>query len=765
LRIVWPTIALLSLLVGFPTTAVALQPPAPQSASREGVAALEALLLRDGGPECDEAELQSAVRACHEKGRREAVALIDRALRDPDAATIRWRTAARAAALLPDPVLAEPLLARLEAAVATSAAPDKALLTALRAALEATRRRWLELEEERVSKGSADAALALLDHAEVTVRRAALARLVELAQRPEAPRGEPRDRVRAAALARWPDARPLPDDVGELARLAELVAVVDPVAARAQELARLFEHEQAVARRAALLPALRTFAPDLGGGDIAVVLAAALDAATLPAPVGSETAYVEALVDALRALADVRALPTLERRLAPACVPSIRTRSIAAIAEITRRSGSAESTRAVVERLAALLVNDDDPAVRFAASVGLAQLLETIVARLDPATPPAPDGAIDGDSVEVIFQAMRRALPKALSDRVLVEQCTRTLGRVPGRRAFAAEVLSDTLLSGEVPAPSREALLNGLKELAQRAGMPAILAELPRGGPSVESDAVGKAAYGALLAVLRVAVEGGSELDVELDAVDRLLALAKPVWAYWVAARLLDLLDRYDEAEPQHAIRLAYARATLAHREAGQLERGYSELEWVALQAPAATDRGAAARRLLLDFAELIGPALASDAALYGRDLLRELVDGAERSALCYRVAKLLFAAGEWQESYDWLDREVDEQSSSIEALVLKARAAARRDDPGALRDAVRLHELLLGRGGAGGGRLADDAPQRLACELALAGLLFDAGRDGDARLLLARLPSADDLPPELQAERRRIDERVGRGG
>lgn len=702
--------------------------------------------------ECSDEQLLAIARQPSDSGRRRSLFALAQLLRDPNVPVTTWRNAARLATHLPDPSLAEPLLARLELSFGEL---DRELVTALKGAIEATRRRWIELEVERVATGSAEAALTSLDHSESGLRRAAATRLVELLKRSEAVRDDIRDRLRETARSQFAEIEP--DGTVEFGLLAELLAAIDPERDLAIELSGLFSRTLDGARRAALLPALRSFPLERGGAEVAEALTATLREWVARPVASADAPFVEALLDALRPLADERRFDVLESATHVDQPEGVRVRAIAAATEAGRRATTAEGLSRVVERLAALLVDDHAASTRFAAVLGLGQLQEVLAARRES----GGESGTDAVSLARIFQAARDALRTTGDDRTLAETCIRTICRAPDRAADAAAVLAEALLRGVAEAGVREALLGGLKELGHRDGLPAILAQLPRGGPGSEADAVGKAAYGAWLAVLRSAEAAGDSLDVEIAAVDSSLALGEPEWAVAFAARLLERLDHYDEAEPQHRIRLAYGVSIAAQRHVASYRRAYEECEWVALQSPAGSDRGQLARQLLLELGEQIGPELAGDAVLYGGELLRELVDSTERGALCLRVARQLFAAGEWNGAYDWLDREHDEAGADLEVVLLKARAAARREDPAAMRDALRLHELLLGRGGAGGGRLPADSPLRVGCALALAGLLHDAGRTDDARALLAVLPEVAELPAELQAERRRIAEKL----
>lgn len=723
----------------------------------ERLAALESLLVGTEKSALDARALAALAKGFQDKGRREAVALLERLLADAARDDAAIAAVAELAAQLPDPSYAPALLARLDAAAATGRPPATSVVTALRAAHDAMRRRWIEGEEERIAKASPEALFALLDHAEPALRRAALVRLVEHAQRPDAVRSEPFEKSRPvlatrleAALAR----EPMPGGNEELRRLAELAILVEP-AATSETLRAAYAATPSDARRITLLPALRRLAGGPHASGAAQTVAQTLAEGRIAA---TTNAYAEAALDALRTLADEAVLPVLEAAMAPALPAVVRERAIGAAAEVARRSDSAAIARTQIDRLAALLVGDAEATVRFAAALGLSQLLESVAARASAA---GPESAVDRENVARIVDAMRRALPAALQDKALAEQCARVLCRDPSRAELAAQELSGALLGAEPPpAPAvREVLLNGLKELAHPAGLAAIVAQLPRGGPSVvEADPVGKAALAALLRVQKQA--GERRLAVDLEIVERFLAVPSPEWALSFVAPLIDGVRNHEEAEAQHAIRLLYARTALAALDASRYERAFEECEWVALQERADAPAGRLAREVLVELAERIGAPRALDAALYARDLRRVLDDPAARAALDLRVARLLFAAGEWEAAYRALDA-IDERSAPLDAVILRARAAARRDDVNALRDALRLHELLLGAAGAGGGRLPAEAVERVALSLTLAGLLLDAGRDADSVALLARLPAADALAPELQPERRRLDERA----
>lgn len=733
---------------------------APPAAAAGRPLSGEELAVRLASPATDD-ELDELALALDGKARRAAVALLAQLLKDPLAAELQWRNAARLAARLPDPALAEPLVDRLELAAGAGAEPD--LLAALRAALEATRRRWLDLEVERLGVTGAEAALAALDQQESPLRRAALLRLLELSRRSEGLRGEVRLRVQQAAREHW-DARRVGGDLIEVARAVELLYALEPDPALAHEVAGAFTDGERPAREA-LLAVMRAIPLDQGGREIASVLVVELRGALQGDATSFEPNWVEKLIEALRPLAEESALDVLETACRRELPEAARAAAVAALADAGHRVATPDATARVVESLVALLAEQQGSATRFAALVGLGQLQDAILAR---AAAGGGDGAAaagaDAVSEAAIFQALRDALPTTLGDRTLAEPCVRALCKARGRGADATGVLAAALAADEVAPPIRETLLGGLKELAHVDGLGAILVALPRGGPTAAVDEVGKQAYAALLAVLRAAATEGRSFEVELAAVDLALELDRPAWGAWLAGRQLAELDRHPEAEPQHRIRLACARAALAHRVGANYRAAYDECEWVALQEPAGSDRGRAARTLLLALADRIGGELAADADLYGDELLRELVASDERAELCHLVARIQFAGGDWAASYRWLDREQDEMAAPLEIALLKARAAARREDETALRDALRLHELLLGPGGRGGGRLPADAPQRVGCELALAGLLHDVGRAEEARRLIDRLPPLSELAPELQAERRRVEQRLGSG-
>jgi hypothetical protein len=703
----------------------------------------------------------SLAQAADGSGQRAAVAVMVSALRDPLAAEVLWRNAARLAVRWPDPALAGPLLDRFESSAATGI--DSDLLQALRAAIEATRRRWLELEVDRVAQAGPDAALAALDQHEPRLRLAAWTRLTELSRRVDGLRGELRQRAAHVARARF-SARTEGADLAEVARAAALLHSLEPDIVLVKDVAAAFARDGRAAQEA-LLPVLRGIPLEEGGRAVAEALSLGLRDA-LEEETSAGAAWVAQLIEALRPVAEAAALDVLESACVGELPESVRAAAAAAFADAGRRAATPAATARVVERLVALLAREQGPELRFALLVGLGQMQDALLVRV--AVVESEGGAtsgVDAVSQAAIFQALREALPSTLLDRTLAEPCVRALCRARERGADAASVLAEALAAQDLASPIRETLLGGLKELAHVDGLRAVLLALPRGGPTAPADEVGKQAYAALLAVLRSAADAGLALDVELSAVDLALELDRPAWAAWLAQRRLAELDPNGEAEPQHRIRIACARAALAHRVVGNYREAYDECEWVALQEPAGSDRGRTARLLLLELAERIGGELAADADLWGRELRRELIDAGERAALCEQVARVQFAGGDWVACYRWLDLEQDEAAAPHEVLLLKARAAARREDETALRDALRLHELLLGAGGAGGGRLPPDAPQRIGCELALAGLLHAAGRGDEARRLLDRLPAEAELAPELQAERRRVEQRLAGDG
>ncbi len=724
----------------------------------ERVAALESLLVEPRDAAREPTLVPALAKAFAERGRREAVALLDRLLLDPATTPSSRRFVLEVAAQLPDPQLAATLFVLLDREAELGGPVDASLASALRAVHEATRRRWLDLEEAQLLRAAPEALVAALDHPEALLRRVTLGRLIEFAQRNEPVPREVFERVSGWLANRLPallarDATASNQE--ELRRVAELAVLLDPGSGVGERLTAEFVAQSSEARRTALLPALRRLPPQRGGGDAASAIAATLlDSRTPQSSIG----YLEVVLDALRALADARALPAIEACMAPPFAPAAWGRAFAAASELARRDASPETTRRVIDRLAPALVDAESDEVRFAAALGLSQLLEAVAARLGPDSAGA---TVDQENLGQIFDAMRRALPSTITSRVLAEPCCRALCRVPGRAQTAAQVISDVLLAAPESAPVREVLIDGLKELRDPAGLPAIIGALPRGGPSVEPTAVGKAAYAALLAVLRSAPEGVARLAVELAAVEQCLARGEAAWGYYLAAPLLGDLETYDEAEPQHAIRFAYARAVLGLRDPSKYESGFEQCEWVVLQALVGAPRGIEARWLLLELAEAIFTEHSADAALYAEELLPTLATAPERAALSLRVARLLFADGDWEAAYRWLDGGADEATMPLDALLLKTRAATRRGDVNAPRDATRLHELLLGKGGLGGGALAEDAPERTALEVQLVELLLDGGREREAALLFARLPSAEVLPTDLGSTCRRLEARM----
>ncbi len=759
------------------------------------------------------AAIETVAKAFAERGRRELVALLEQTLSEPHAPLLAWSNAARLAEVVPDPALAPPLLARLEQLLAGEPARAGEVVPALRAALDATRRRLLELEIDRLAKALPEAALAALDHTERDVRRAALARLLELAQRPDTPRNEVLARANSVArerlsgmlttargaLAGALDHGPLDHD--ELRRLAELAVVLsDGDELLTKELLAALESSIDSALRVALLPALRRIPRDRGGGEVARTLSALLAVAvkseptvgsapltapsTSPAtapstapsnppstasPTASPIAlwaaqwsapFIDGSLDLLRLLGDEASLEVIGTVAAQAGSERAHTRELAisAAAEIARRASAPPPARLVVDLLTRALAEDPAGEVRLAAAVGLSQLLDTIAARLRSGT---VEQAVDAETMGRTFDAMRFALPSALRDRAFAEPICKVLCHVPGREAAAAALLADALLEGAPAAAVREVLLRGLKELGHADGVRAIVAALPKGGPSVEPDAIGREAFAALRAVLRQATTENVGVATELDVVDRCLELREAEWAYYFAVSLLEEVERPDHVERATAIRLQFARAVVAGHDAAPRERAFTECERVAGETAAETPAGRLARMIEVDLGEQLSPVHAQTVAERAAELMATLPAGAvEREVVAVRVAALLFFAGEWSNCSGWLDQEIDEASASNEVLVMKARAAARREGAAALLDARRLLELLLGRGGQRA-RLAADDSQRTALGLALAAVYFDAGNGDAGRTLLAELPAEEALSDELKAERRRLDERA----
>jgi hypothetical protein len=744
--------------------------------AKEGSSASDrvALVARLLPFELQPAHLESMAKAFPERDRRELVALLEKTLRAPAATPGEWGNAARLAALAPDPALAAALLDRLQAELAGDSAKTGELVAALRAAIDASRRRVAELEAERLAQASAETCVAQLEALAPEVRRAALRRLLELAQRrADAPEvgDEPLQRARDRAFRRLAAAAPeavppAPLAAEELRLFAELAAELAPKDADAKR--RWLEwlaHARDGDTRLALLAALRRLARGEQDEEIAAAVArlcgeelARLAAA--PGTDGEGTAVAEAAVELLGAAGGAAALDALAPCLAAegAGRAELRRRAVAAAADLGSRASDPSTTRRAIDLLAKALDQDAAGEVKVAAALGLARGIEAIADRPKPAAPAAaPATALDAETLVRAFDALRTALPKVGSDRALAEQCCKALCRVPGRGGDAARVMADALAATTTPIV-REALLRGLKELGDPAGIPAIVGALTKGGPSVEPDALGKEAYAALLAVLRRAQEGGRGVAAELEVASACLAAGEAEWALHYAGHLLDEIERSDHDLERAAIRLAYGRAALKLRLPETLEKAWQALNAAADDVAAEPARRAEALGLLLELAEKTRPLHAREAASRAEQLLQgsELAADA-RLEVVRRGALLWLAAGQWERSYALLDREVDEGAAPTEILVLKARAAARREDAGAGRDALRLHELLVGSRGAGG-KLAADAADRPALVLALAHLYAAGARADDARAALRTLPPADSLAPDLRDDARELE-------
>jgi len=698
------------------------------------------------------AHLEAIVNAFADRGRRELIDVLERTLRATDAAPLACTNAARLAGLVADASLAPALLDRLEAVLAADPARAKELVRALRSAIDAARRRVTELESGRLAQAPADACVAAMGDGAPEVRRAALARLVELARR----RGEAPDpsleRARelslsrlAAAAAANPAAAPLAAE--ELRLHAALVAELSP---NDRVVVRLwidwFDRASERETRLSLLAALRRMVRDEPDPEVAAVAVRLLQAGTD----GEAEPGALAALEALRFVGDETTLPVIVLLLAAEGGTRVRLRqaAVAAVAGLARRSRDPDFTRRGLDLLARTLQSDASEEVRQGAALGLSLVVDSVGAlrRDGPA-----EAALDAENLGRAFDALRVALRTAGRDRALAEQCAKALCRVPGREEAAAQVLADVLMTSEPTPAVREVLLRALKEIGSPAALTAIVAALPKGGPAFEPDAPGKEAYAALLAVIRRAQAGGTGVPVQLDVVTACLAAGEAEWALQFAGQLFQRIDDPECEALRVAIRVAYGRAAARGRAPETLERG-----WLALDAAVDDPQATAAQQLearlaMLDLAERSRPLHAADAAAEGaRALASPALAAAARADVVKRCASLWLIAGSWESAYDLLDREIDERDAPPELLVLKARAASRRDAEGAVRDALRIHELLVGPRGAGG-RLPAEAGDRLALVLALVRIYVDSDRIDDARETLAALPPADAVPAELR--------------
>lgn len=778
---------------------------APASTAAQ-LAAFEAL-TRAGSPLAARAALawlpgsdssvEHAARAYLQKlaleRRAELVAVVVAALGDATADGAEWCGATLAAGSTPDLAFVPALLARLEqAASGAGHAPD--CVAALErisgrrygTSLPAWRRWWQDgqgktreqlldealaatdaelaekraaiaaLEVERLRIATAEACAVALDDDSSAVRRAALERLAELLRRGPVLADDAVLKLRARVVAHVGapiDAGANGDEEAAWGALAAEVAPRDP-AVVALLLARFRGRDPALPR-VEYLPVLRRAVREQPDATVARTIEAAL-AATADAAARRDCAQALGVVGDDASFAPVAAL------LADAgSGPALREAALSALAEIARRGRDPAIVRRAVDLLGRSLTDASDENERIAAALGLGVVLEGMAdARsANPAT-----AALFVENVNLAFEALRRALPSAGRDRALAEPCCRALCRIAARREDAARLLSDALASDALAPKVREVYVRGLKELEHPAALAAIAAALPRGGPSVEPDAVGREAYAALQAILRRAATDGRAAPVTMAACDACAAREQHEWVVQLATPLLTKgMLPAGSPELRH-VRLLFGECASKLLDQEILDRGIHELEALLAEGGAAPTERLRATKALLAIGDRNRTRLGREAAeRAGEELKRGGFDAEARRDIAKRAASLLFALGDWKETNALLAREFDPANAPVDVLVTWAQASARIDGEGSATQSLALHERLLGARAAGG-CLAADASERPGLLVSLARLYVTANRRDDARAVLKLLAGASELSPDLKRERDRLDELLKNG-
>jgi hypothetical protein len=720
--------------------------------------------------------------------RPEFVALVAQALADPAADAAEWCGAATAAEGAPDLAYVAPLIARLEGALggaghasdcvaaleriagrrygadlaawrrwwsdAQGRSREQLLDEALRASaadLAAKRTTIAALQAERLHGAPAEMCAAALDEESSEIRRVALERLSELLRRGAVLADDLVLRLRGRVLVHV--GAPLGGDADrdEEAAWGALAAELSPrdPAVVALLLARFRGRDPAVPRTE-YLPALRRCVRDQSDATVARTIESALAA----------TADAAARGDCVRALAvvgDDASFGAVALLLADSgSGAALREAALTSAAELARRSRDPALVRRAIDLLAKALADANGDNLRVVAALGLGVVLEALCDSR-PGSPAATPLSIE--NVNLAFDALRRALPSAGSDRNLAEPCCRALCRVASRREDAANVLKE-VLSGDALAPKvREVYMRGLKELEHPAGLAAIAAALPRGGKSVEPDAVGREAYAALQAILRRAAAEGRAAAVEIAALELCAAKGQHEWVVDLATPVLAAGGPIEAGPELRKARLLFGESAAHLLDAEILGRGFKEMKAVLADAGALPDERLRATRVLLAIGDRNRPTFGREAAeRAGRELETAGFDAAARRDLAQRAALLLFSLGEWNATIALLGREFDAATAPLEVLVTWARSSERVE--GAEAAALALHERLLGAQGSGG-RMAADAAERPSLLLGLARLYLALQRRDDARATLGRLPAVVALPPELTRERERIEDRL----
>jgi hypothetical protein len=764
------------------------------------VAALEAL-TRAGSPIAaraalawlpgSESNVEHAARAYLQKlaseRRGEFVAAVVQVLGDASADPAEWCGGTLVAASSPDLAFVPALLTRLEqAAGGAGHLPD--CIAALErisgrhfgSALPAWRRWWSEgqgktreqlldealaaadaelaekreaissLEVERLRAAPAEACAAALDDESSAVRRVALERLAELLRRGPVLADEAVLKLRARVLAHVGapiEANASGDEEAAWGALAAEVAPRDP-AVVALLLARFRGRDPALPR-VEYIPALRRAVREQPDATVARTIESAL-AATADAAARRECAQ------ALGVVGDDASSTPVAALLADAGTgPALREAALSAIAEIARRGRDPAVVRRAVDLLGRSLNDVTDRNERIAAALGLGVVLEGM-ADARSASPATAAAVVE--NVNLAFEALRRALPSAGSDRALAEPCCRALCRVTSRRDDAARLLSDVLASDALAPKVREVYVRGLKELEHPAALGAIAAALPRGGPSVEPDAVGREAYAALQAILRRAAAEGHSAAVTIAACDACAAREQHEWVVQLATPLLAKGTLPDGSPELRHTRLLFGECSSKLLDPEILDRGLHELEALLAEKGADAAERLRATKALLAIGDRNRSRAGREAAeRASEELAHGGFDAEARREIAKRAASLLFALGDWNATAALLSREFVAGSAPVDVLVTWAHATARIEGESAVTQSLALHERLLGARAAGG-CLAADAPERPALLVSLARLYVAANRRDDARAVLKLLAAPSDLPPELKRERDRLD-------
>jgi len=722
--------------------------------------------------------------------RPEFVVLVTQSLADPSADAAEWTGAALAAEGAPELAYVPALMNRLEGALGGGghasdcvAALERIAGRRLGADLAAWRRWWSDsqgrsreqlldealgardadlaakratiaaLQTERLHGATAETCADALDEESPDVRRVALERLGELLRRGAVLSDELVLRLRGRVLVHVGAPLGRDADRDEEAAWGALAAELSPrdPAVVALLLARFRGRDPAMPRTE-YLPALRRCVRDQPDATVARTIESAL-AATADAAARGDCVRALAVVGDDASLAAVAPLPADAGSRA-----ALKEAALTTAAELARRSRDPAVVRRAFDVLGRALADAAGDDLRVVAALGLGSVLEILC---DPRAGAAATAPLSIENVNLAFDALRRALPSAGSDRNLAEACCRALCRVLSRREDAANILKE-LLAGDALAPKvREIYMRGLKELEHPAGLAAIAAALPRGGKSVEPDAVGREAYAALQAILRRASAEGRAAAVELAALETCAAKGQHEWVVELAAPLLAAGGPIEAGPDLRKVRLLFGESAARLLDAEILERCFREMKAVLADPAARPEERLRATRVLLAVGDRNRATFGREAAQRAaKELETAGFDPEARRDVAQRAAGLLFALGEWSATVALLGREFDAATAPLEVLVPWARASERIEGADAAAAALALHERLLGERG-GGGRLSADAQERPGLLLGLARLYLAVQRREDARATLGQVPAVASLPADLTRERERIEDRL----